>query len=198
MLALTRPSRYQNGSGPRVPPAQTTTTISVLQDRPLSQTKPVRATKWLIPRFNPVAPPGRVQSAGVSSMYPVCLGLGPAFHIAYAVLQDPRSVPDARSCVISLLTLLSRRVVSRRKSEEKIPEGISAGDTALALAGNHAVKTEIPTQTPQEAGTRISICIKRRITQTIASIRYFFVTPAHPSTPIHPTGTWGVPGASEE
>jgi hypothetical protein len=42
-----------------------------------------------------------------------------------------------------------------------------------------------------------SIC-KRCITLTIANIRYFFVTPAHPSTPIHPTGTWGVPGASEE
>ena len=41
------------------------------------------------------------------------------------------------------------------------------------------------------------IC-KRRITLTIANIRYFFVTAAHPSTPIHPTGTWGVPGASEE
>ena len=46
-------------------------------------------------------------------------------------------------------------------------------------------------------GCLCRIC-ERRITLTIASIRYFFVTPAHPSTPIHPTGTWSVPGASKE
>ena len=49
----------------------------------------------------------------------------------------------------------------------------------------------------REPGCGVRVCKRRRIL-TIASIRYFFVTPAHPSTPIHPTGTWGVPGASAE
>ena len=42
-----------------------------------------------------------------------------------------------------------------------------------------------------------SIC-KRRIILTIADIQYFFATLAHALTPIHPTGTWGVPGVSAE
>ena len=134
MLALTRPSRTA-----RVPPAQTTTTISVWPNRPLGQTKPVRVTKWLIPRFNPVAPPGWVQSAGQQHASSV---FGPGT----AHLSD-------RSCAISFLTLLSQRVVFRRQSEEKIPEGVSAGDSPRS---RWQPRSEPPTQTPFQSTPSLS------------------------------------------
>ena len=62
----------------RVPPAQPIMTISICQNLPLSQTKPVRATEWKTPRFNPVAPSVRVQSAG---QHHVSSAVSPAFHV---------------------------------------------------------------------------------------------------------------------
>ena len=98
----------------RVPLAQPITAMSIRQNLPLSQTKPVRATEWKIPRFNPVAPSVRVQSAG---QHHVSSAVNPAFHVWSCRLLD-----------FSCQTQLSRCVVFGRNSEEKIPDGISAGD----------------------------------------------------------------------
>ena len=39
------------------PPAQPSTAGSLLQLLPISLTKPARATRWVLPRFAPIAPP---------------------------------------------------------------------------------------------------------------------------------------------
>ena len=115
----------------RVPPAQPITTISLCSHLPLSQTKLVRATTWLIPRFNPVAPPGRVQSAGQ--------------HHASSVVRPATQILCVRSHTILRQTHLYRLIVFGRRSEEKIPEGISAGNSPRS---RWQPRSETPTQTP--------------------------------------------------
>ena len=54
------------------PPVQPVMTLSVRPDLPLSLTKPVRATNWLMPRFEPIAPPTRVKNTGQQCPYSAC------------------------------------------------------------------------------------------------------------------------------
>jgi hypothetical protein len=123
----------------RVPPVQPITTISLCSNLPLSQTKPVRATTWLIPRFNPVAPPGRVQSAGQ--------------HHASSVVRPATQIEIlcVRSHTILRQTHLYRLIVFGRRSEEKIPEGISAGNSPRS---RWQPRSETPTQTPSSRHLR--------------------------------------------
>ena len=129
---MQRPSRTTH-----VPHAQPMATISVWPNRPLSQTKPVRATEWLIPRFNHFPPPERVRSAGQQ-------------HVSSVVGPGTANL-SGRSCAISFLTLLSCRVTFCRKSEEKKPEGISAG---VSPRFRWQPRSETLTQTPSSRHLR--------------------------------------------
>ena len=82
-----------------VPRAQPITTLSVRTNIPISQTKPTRATTWLVPRFKPVAPLVRVDKTGQRCVYStVVVYSGELFGHSLAIISFVHCVPANTFC----------------------------------------------------------------------------------------------------